>query len=179
MLKVALDCARIAGRTRSLNGLPLTEGYSQLVAALTEALVATGREDVPEPVAMQPSNERPTVSTAQAAEQLGLSTRQVRRLATGSVPARSPGGVAGPAGDRRARGRTEMDRLVRSTLTKIIAAMDDSEFADLVQEARGDNWEPCPQDYRDVAAQLQGETLDGKRAEAAQALYDHVQGQKG
>ena len=72
-----------------------------------------------------------------------------------------------------------MDKLVRSTLVKIIAALDDSEFADLVQEARGEA-EPSAADYRQLVDQLTGETLVDKQVKASQALYDHVHGgQKG
>lgn len=81
MLRVALNIALISGRTRRINGLPLTQGHHQLVAALTAAMSASDQVDVREPVALQPSNERPTVTVGEAAKQLDLSTRQVRRLA--------------------------------------------------------------------------------------------------
>ena len=62
-----------------------------------------------------------------------------------------------------------MDNLVRSTLVKVVAALTDSEFSDLVQEARGDGYEPSAADYAAVVAELQGQP-DAKKAAAVDAL---------
>jgi hypothetical protein len=52
-----------------------------------------------------------------------------------------------------------VDKAARAAIVRIIAAMDDKEFADLTAEARGDTWTPGPADYRNSVAELEGETL--------------------
>jgi len=79
-LRVALDAALIAVRARRLSGLPI-DNYRQLALALHTAMMATnGHMDVPETPTVATSIA-PTVTVEQAAEMLGLSRRQTRRLA--------------------------------------------------------------------------------------------------
>ncbi|MDH6247250.1 helix-turn-helix domain-containing protein [Mycobacterium sp. OTB74] len=68
----------IAVRHRRLSGLPDSSTYHDLAQVFIN-MSDTGHTDVPEPVAAQ---YLPTVPIDQAARQLGVSTRQVRRLAS-------------------------------------------------------------------------------------------------
>lgn len=82
MLNHTLQLALIAARTRRHNGLPASSVDAALAQALSAAMAAQGQSDVPEPVALPsfPVTE-PTVTVENAAQQLGLSVRQTRRLA--------------------------------------------------------------------------------------------------
>lgn len=62
-----------------------------------------------------------------------------------------------------------MDKAARTAIVRIIAAMDDKEFADLTAEARGDTWTPGPADYRNLVAQLEGETRDKAKDSVSQS----------
>ena len=72
----------IAARTRRVNGLPASAAHNALTEALADAMAANGHADVPELVDVQrfPA-ELPTVTVDDAAQQIGLSRRQTRRLA--------------------------------------------------------------------------------------------------
>jgi hypothetical protein len=82
LLNRTLQLVLIAARTRRHNGLPNSSVDAALAQALTAAMAAHGQSDVPEPVALPsfPTTE-PTVTVEDAAQQLGLSRRQTRRLA--------------------------------------------------------------------------------------------------
>ena len=72
----------IAARTRRVNGLPASAAHNALTEALADAMAANGHAGVPELVDVQrfPA-ELPTVTVDDAAQQIGLSRRQTRRLA--------------------------------------------------------------------------------------------------
>ena len=73
-----------------------------------------------------------------------------------------------------------MDAQVRLIIVHYLSALTQPEFDALVAEARGNSdGEPSAADYRAVAQELQSQTLDGKRALAAQRLAESVRGQKG
>ena len=73
-----------------------------------------------------------------------------------------------------------MDAQVRLIIVHYLSALTDEEFNALVTEARGNaDSEPSAADYHAVAQELQNQTLDGKRALAAQALAESVRSQKG
>ncbi|KUI42317.1 hypothetical protein AU197_14480 [Mycobacterium sp. IS-1590] len=76
-LRAAFDAVKIGIRSRRLSGLPESRLYLELAEALAHAS-ANGHMDVGETVAVQ---SVPTVEVNEAAQQLGLSGRQVRRLA--------------------------------------------------------------------------------------------------
>lgn len=82
MLDRTLQLVLIAARTRRHNGLPTSSVDAALTKALGAAMAAHGQSDVPEPVALPsfPVTE-PTVTVENAAQALGLSLRQTRRLA--------------------------------------------------------------------------------------------------
>ncbi len=81
-LRVAAQAVKIAERARRQNGLPVSRIYQQLDAALTEAVAAKGHSDVRTPAALSVlPHEQPTLTVEQAAEQLGRSARQTRRIA--------------------------------------------------------------------------------------------------
>lgn len=77
-LRAAADAVLIAARSRRLSGLPHDRLHDELVAALVAAS-RTGQSDVPELAVLQLLT--PTVSVQEAAKQMNLSRRQVRRLA--------------------------------------------------------------------------------------------------
>jgi hypothetical protein len=81
-VQTTLQAVLIATRSRRHNGLPNNAAHTELAQALADAMAANGRADVPEPVDVQrfPA-ELPTVTVDDAAQQLGLSRRQARRLA--------------------------------------------------------------------------------------------------
>ena len=62
-----------------------------------------------------------------------------------------------------------MDSLARAAVVRVLASMTDSEFDDLVQEARGDGSEPIAADYHAVVAELQGQP-DPRKVAAVDAL---------
>lgn len=73
----------IAVRARYRNGLPISASYSALTSALNTAVMsANGHLAVRKTEVLQDlPHEHPTVTIDQAATQLGLSARQVRRIA--------------------------------------------------------------------------------------------------
>lgn len=75
-LRAAVDCCRIAARSRRLSGLPHSRTHDDL---LTAFLTAAGRVDVRETVAAPPLT--PTVTIEEAADRMNKSRRQVRRMA--------------------------------------------------------------------------------------------------
>lgn len=78
--RVALQAALIAIRSRRVNGLPESPAYRALATALAKSV--NGHADVREVVVEQHyPREQPQVPISQAAEQLGIGERQVRRLA--------------------------------------------------------------------------------------------------
>jgi hypothetical protein len=89
-LEAARQTVLIAARARHLNGLPasatqsaLASAFSTAASASTSTLVsANGHSDVREiELCQRIPCEQPTVPISDAAVQLGLSDRQVRRLA--------------------------------------------------------------------------------------------------
>lgn len=80
--RAALQAVLIAIRSRRLSGLPNSAAYTELAQALADAATADGQSDVPKHAVGQgfPA-EVPTVPIDDAAARLGLSPRQVRRLA--------------------------------------------------------------------------------------------------
>lgn len=82
-IETAIQAALIAIRSRKANGLPALPAYYLLVTALGQARSAAGRTDFREPVDVQHFPvQAPTMPITQAAEQLGVCERQMRRLAT-------------------------------------------------------------------------------------------------
>jgi hypothetical protein len=76
------DALLVSARTRQRNGLPVGAHHAALIAAITEAMSATGQTDGRETTALHSeSHELPTVPLAEAARRLGRSQRQTRRLA--------------------------------------------------------------------------------------------------
>ena len=75
------EAVLIAERARRSSGLPLSRDYATIVAELHAAMSATGQSDVRS--VPDPKNDvvQPTVPIEQAAKELGISKRQVRRLA--------------------------------------------------------------------------------------------------
>jgi hypothetical protein len=81
-LHTTLQAVLIASRSRRHNGLPNNAAHAELAGALADAMAAHGQSDVPQPEGLQHfPQEQPTVTVDEAAEQLGLSRRQTRRLA--------------------------------------------------------------------------------------------------
>lgn len=81
-LRAALDCVLITARCRRLSGLPLSGIHRELAAALHQALTATdGQKDIEAAPELETLAKQPTVGVGEAAERLGLSRRQTRRLA--------------------------------------------------------------------------------------------------
>jgi hypothetical protein len=89
-LEAAREAMMIAARTRHHNGLPASATQTALACALNTAanastltpVSANGRSDVREiELCQRIPHEQPTVTISDAAQQLGLSDRQVRRLA--------------------------------------------------------------------------------------------------
>ncbi|WP_142391424.1 helix-turn-helix domain-containing protein [Mycobacterium sp. ENV421] len=82
-LDAAHQAVLIANRTRKHNGLPASAAYSALASAFSIAAMSrVGQSDVGETAAVQHfPREQPTVPISEAAEQLGLSRRQVQRIA--------------------------------------------------------------------------------------------------
>lgn len=79
--RCALQAALIAIRARRTNGLPTSESYRQLATALAQVASAAGHTDIREALAEHHIPLEPTVPLAEAAARLGLTDRQVRRLA--------------------------------------------------------------------------------------------------
>jgi hypothetical protein len=81
-LQTTLQAVLIAARSRKLNGLPVSAADAALAEALNHAMAAHGQTDVPEPEGLQHYPQtNPTVTIADAANQLKSSRRQTRRLA--------------------------------------------------------------------------------------------------
>ena len=81
-LRATRDALLVSARARERNGLPVGAHHVALIAAVTEAMSATGQTDGREMAALQSeSHELPTVPLAEAARRLGRSQRQTRRLA--------------------------------------------------------------------------------------------------
>lgn len=93
-LRAVFDAVRIAGRSRRLSGLPDSAIYLELARAFATAAADSGQSDVREVVV---PHIDPTVEVIDAAGQLGLSERQVRRLAP-------------RLGGRRINGRWRLDQ---------------------------------------------------------------------
>lgn len=79
-LRTAHDAVKIAARARRLNGLPDSSSYAALGGALAEAMAVAGHSDDRRKVEVEVSGLQP-MSVEEAAEQLGKSRRQIRRLA--------------------------------------------------------------------------------------------------
>jgi hypothetical protein len=79
-LRDALDGLLIAHRARSLSGLPTSPHLRALALALSTAVAASGQTDVRTTPVVRPSILQP-MAIREAAELLGLSLRQTRRLA--------------------------------------------------------------------------------------------------
>lgn len=80
-LGIARQAVLIADKTRRRNGLPSSRSYIALAEALTSAMSVHGHSDVRETEELQDHPQELAVTIADAAEQLGLSERQTRRLA--------------------------------------------------------------------------------------------------
>jgi len=78
-LRAAADAILIAARARRLSGLPSSTLHAELAAAFINAASANGHTDVRETAT--PPTLQPTVTVEEAATQMKLSRRQVRRLA--------------------------------------------------------------------------------------------------
>ena len=64
-----------------------------------------------------------------------------------------------------------MDQLARAAIVHALAAMDDTEFSEITAEARGTGrWEPGPEDYRALRAELEAEHTDERKTAATTAL---------
>ena len=79
--RCALQAALIAIRARRTNGLPASDTYQELATALARVESASGHSDIREEVGAQDISLGPTVPLTKAAARLGLTDRQVRRLA--------------------------------------------------------------------------------------------------
>lgn len=79
--RCALQAALIAIRARRRGGLPDSGPYRELAVALAQVESAGGHSDICERAAVQHIPVEPTVPVTEAAERLGLTDRQVRRLA--------------------------------------------------------------------------------------------------
>jgi len=79
--RAALQAALIAIRARRANGLPDSEMYRELARALAQVESANGHSDIRERVVVEHLSVGPTVPLVEAAARLGLSDRQLRRLA--------------------------------------------------------------------------------------------------
>lgn len=78
--RVLLDALSIAARHRRMSGMS-TDPYLSLASALADVVAVDGQTVRQTPPAVQPLALRPTVTVAEAAEQLGVSRRTVRRIA--------------------------------------------------------------------------------------------------
>lgn len=97
-LRAARDCALIAVKHRKLSGVPY-QTYEALACEFAAAVSAAGHSDVRSPaVSKAVAVTQPTVPLAEAAERLGISDRQARRLAP-------------QLGGRRVAGRWLVDEL--------------------------------------------------------------------
>lgn len=77
--RCALELVLSAVRSRQRNGLPAARHHVALAQALADATMsANGHADTPEP---EPVDDQPTMTIPVATQLLGLSERQVRRLA--------------------------------------------------------------------------------------------------
>lgn len=80
-LRAAMQCVVITIRNRALSGLP-NGTYEQLAQELGAAMAEGGQSDVRTTAVREIDvMQRPTVPIGEAATRLGLSHRQVRRLA--------------------------------------------------------------------------------------------------
>ncbi|WP_418003353.1 hypothetical protein ACNO8X_26095 [Mycobacterium sp. PDNC021] len=79
--RAALQAALIAIRARRANGLPASEPYRELARALAQVESGGGHSDIHERVVVEHFSVGPTVPLVEAAARLGLSGRQLRRLA--------------------------------------------------------------------------------------------------
>lgn len=79
-LDVVRRAAQAAQERRTQNGLPPGRAYGELAQAVATALAAAGQTDPAQPGGAHHGGE-PTVTVLQAARQLGVSERHVRRLA--------------------------------------------------------------------------------------------------
>jgi hypothetical protein len=81
-LRSALQATLITIRNRNMSGLS-TQPYEALASELNEAMAAAGQSVRRSPAVSKAAavDERPTVPIAEAAERLGISVRQARRLA--------------------------------------------------------------------------------------------------
>ncbi len=77
--KAAMWAVLVAKRERQRSGLPHSKALDDIGTAL---LAAMGQRDVPEPVPESSYEQQPDVSIEHAAQILGLSRRQTRRMAT-------------------------------------------------------------------------------------------------
>jgi hypothetical protein len=75
------EAVLIAERARRSNGYPVSRDYATLAAELHAAASAAGQSDVRSVPDHDADVVQPTVPIEQAAEELGLSNRQTRRLA--------------------------------------------------------------------------------------------------
>jgi hypothetical protein len=92
-LEAALQAVLIAARARARNGLANSAAHLALAKALTVAMSEDGHSDVREIAGVQDlPYEQPTVTVAEAAKQLKLSERQIRRRAP-QLGGRRVGGV--------------------------------------------------------------------------------------
>lgn len=79
--RCALQAALIAIRARRRGGLPVSDTYQALAIALARAGAGTGHSDIRETAVVQDISVGPTIPLVEAAARLGLTDRQVRRLA--------------------------------------------------------------------------------------------------
>ena len=92
-LAVAAQAVAIAQRARRYNGAPPSQAYRLLGEALTRAVSASGHSDVRTTATLSElPYEQPTLTVEQAAEQLGRSARQTRRIAR-QLGGRKLGGI--------------------------------------------------------------------------------------
>ena len=75
------EAVLIAERSRRSSGLPLSRDYATIAAELHAAMSAAGQSDVRSDPDPKTDVVHPTVTIEQAAEVLGVSKRQARRLA--------------------------------------------------------------------------------------------------
>ncbi|OSC32053.1 hypothetical protein B8W69_02855 [Mycobacterium vulneris] len=80
-LKEARDAALIAAKHRKRSGIPYLN-YQALACEFGEAMAADGHSDVRSPsISKAVAMDRPALPLAEAADRLGISLRQARRVA--------------------------------------------------------------------------------------------------
>lgn len=81
-LRAARNSALIAAKHRKMSGAPYRT-YEALACIFHAAMAAAGQSDMRSPAVSKAADvdEQPTVPLAEAAERLGISDRQARRLA--------------------------------------------------------------------------------------------------